>query len=634
MATSRVVGGPPSVSDTISSMNQSIGQMMSFVQNKKLLEEQTREFNVGKGLDQIDKLAQHFGGYNIMAQEMGTDLPELMKSFGLDPLQADQLSKGYAGIQLTPQQITSRTILEATNKGLNSPEFQRLMQLGGDMTAPEVRTGVTPVAGKALDIAGGFLEGFGGQDGVPAVDTQEPPPEAPPVVEPPPEDEDVPKVEKPIDEGKISLLQDAYAEALRVANLSANAPNKGEFLKQAEGIKKEIEDLGGNVLREDISKEPELTQEEKDIFSENYQLQGRVSSVESSYVSKFAREPIGGIVPTGFQDKEIPDALNGGIPVTKAEFNRIQSPSLKDSSNLRLAEDFKTAAIPDDKRNSVLNLMDGTYVPSPIEGATLLKSYEEKAIAYQAEVRKGNVPPLPAGVRRANEALYMVSKAFVDEVPLNQVPRPVQQIAMREVAKNATTQQVRDNLMENIDMIIQVSKNPAMATYFMPTAEANRLENKQLAQADARLLANKDITSTNQLMGILNFLRVTMSDGSEGSEGELLAYKAAEKVYLDIQSNTDLSAEQKAATVNGNVLAKSIEEIYGTLLGDAVGRPTGMTDVQYRSRIKAFMGKVGGFLLGTSTGVVETFTFTPMQPIQGPAVDTTAGGSILGNIVY
>ena len=621
MAGPRVGGGSPQ--DTLKTMNQSMGQLMTFIQNQKQLNEMQREFNIEKGLATFEKMAIQAGGYRPLADLMGDSLPEYFTSIGMDSDMAGKFSNVMSKIKLTPQQFTMETIKDTLLLPPDDPRYQRLFisgEFGGEMGAPDPRTGVAEVAGEALDVAGGLLEGFGpqGQAGIDTGETSETDdPEAAARAKAAAEKAEADRLaaikekERLEIEAEIAPLQRAYTTAVE----------KG-FTKEAEELKEQIGDLGGTVgkvVKPDLRSGLVKDIEGKVVPAANisgYQVYKDVSGTENRYISKFEKTLLPGIFPTGFQGGKVPDALAGGIPTTQAEFNKIQSPTRRDRANLNLVQAFKTGAIPDEDRNHIVNLMDGTYTPSPLEGATLMKNFREKSLIYDAQVKAGEVPPLPAWLRRSRAASEAVANAYVNDIPMDQISRQTRQEAAKEMVRNALTPEVRDELADRIDLIINVSKNPAMATYFMPTVEANRLENKKLAQADMRLLANKDITATNQLLGVLGFLRSMMSSSAEGNEALLLSLKGGEKAYMQVLNTTKSGSAERAQAFLDAPLAASYQQIAGTLLNEAAGRPVG-TSVKDYAGIWATWANM---IFGSSLGQVETFEYQPIPPIQEPRV--------------
>ncbi len=644
MATTNVSGGPPSVQQTLQTMNQSMGQMMTFIQNKKVLEEQTREFNVGKNLQLYENMATQAGGYAPLAKIMGKQgMADFFKNGGMDSLQANDIAEVMSQIKFTPQQITMETIKSAYEEGPESPNYQRLFlsgEFGGPLGTPDPRVeGLAGAGAKAAEIGKDLLEGFTAK-GAPAPATAQETTTTTDDIEPTAiiegtTTQDV--VALKADEAKIEVdtkakvtgLQSEYWSLMRQADESDAAGKVVgvgmDFRRRATAIQDELKSTFGetvgstSTLRKGISK----------VLGEKYNLQGRVSSSGSSYISKFAREPLGGIFPTGFQGDKIPDALNGGIPTTQAEFNKLESTTRRDEANLALAESFKNSGIPDEKRNQVLNLMDGNYTPSPQEAAQMLKNYESRMIQYNAEVRNGNVPPIPAGIRKSNEASYIVSKAFIDDVPMSSVPKEVQTAAGRNMLQNGTTPEVIDKLADDVDLIIAVSKNPALATYFMPKVEANRMKNKQLSQADMRLLANKDITSLNTALGVLNFLRSAMSRSAEGNEMTLIAYKGAEKAWLKVQSTTEPGTAERAQALVDTPIAKQFEDMTAILMGPASGTQAGNNVVQYSNFFERIWNQIPFFNIGG--GEIQTLQL--IDNIQEPeTLDLGASGSVLDEL--
>ncbi len=562
MAGVNVAGGRPTIQQTLQTMNQSTGQLLSFIQNKKVLEEQTREFNIGKNLQVFENMATQAGGYYPLAKLMGEQgMADFFKAGGMDSLQATQMASALGKIQETPEQFTMQTFKDVLELPFEDPRRQDFFnRFGGEKGTPSPAIeGLQDVGQQALGVAGDIFGAVGGQEGIDAAIPEDKNGDNGEAARLAAEEAARLKAEQEAKlaeetQDKISTLRTGYDELLKKIETSRDLIFSTDLRKRADEIKEEIEALGGSVVPiEGPLTEVEKKQELKRILKEGirttpraqgvnkgrkspFVLGGQVSSGESSYTDKFTRESLGGIFPTGFQDQETPDALNGGIPTTQAEFNKLQSTTRRDKANLALATSMRSAGIATEEQNKLLNLMDGTYTPSVIEGAEILKNYEERLISYNAEAKRGNVPPVPAGVRRSNEALYIVSKAFVDEIPIEEVPTEALRIAVKKMLDNANAPEVRDKLADDIDLIIQVSKNPALATYFMSEVESNRLENKRLSQADARLIANKDITTSNLVLGLLNYAIASAGKSQEGSAVEALAWQFGVSEYKRIQA--------------------------------------------------------------------------------------------------
>jgi len=658
MSTTNVVGGPPSVQDTIRTMNQSIGQMMSFVNNQKTIAEQKREFDIGKGLSALETMANQAGGYNVLAKQMGSALPEMLQSFGMDSLQAQGFAQGLANIKMTPGQVTMETIKSVYAGGPNTPEYQQLFlsgKFGGDTSIPGTSTGIDPVGKKAVGLLGDYLNGNNGEETEKVVEGANGGKEevAPAVVTDTGAAELAKaETERSADEAfKLSELNKERKELLDKAKLSRDAGDVTgvalDLTRRANAIEAQIEELGGTLDKSIESKngikplpkiggQGQITGLSSDKglskeADEKYNLNGNMSSFESSYTSKFARTPLPGVFPTGFYENENPDALNGGIPVTKAEFNTIQSPTLKDSSNLRLAEDFKTAAIPDDKRNSILNLMDSSYIPSTMESANLLSNYDQKINDYNVQVRSGQAPPIPVGERLRLEALHKVAEGFVNETGVKDIPENVQTLAANSLVDKALSSKSLNTLADDVNLIITASKNPSLATYFMPEAEKNRLENKKLSLETARLFANKEITQTNQVMAALNFFEAHAANQVSGNEGEVLAWETAVGEYKRIQGNENLSQEEKADRISKNIMAAAVSKVYGVMFGQLAEKPVGWTDVRYRSALEAAGYRLTHWGKG-GTGVVSTFTFLDQNEEPSKTTVTDEGTNLLNNI--
>ena len=166
----KVLGGPPSVQESLQTMNQSMGQMLTFIQNKKQLDEMKREFDLSSQaletrqrqtdtMEVVKSIAKRYKGGNLMAKDMGDDLTKLLVSGGFDPLLASNITNAFANTPADLEQQMYTTINAVIARPNDDPLKQEFIaNFGGDTSAPDVRTGVYGIATKARGIVDTSLD--------------------------------------------------------------------------------------------------------------------------------------------------------------------------------------------------------------------------------------------------------------------------------------------------------------------------------------------------------------------------------------------------------------------------------------------------------------------------------------------
>ena len=133
---------------------------------------------------------------------------------------------------------------------------------------------------------------------------------------------------------------------------------------------------------------------------------------------------------------------------------------------------------------------------------------------------------------------------------MSQVPRQAQLDATKVLLENANNSETRSQLAQDADLLIKISKNPALATYFMPEVEKNRQQNRQLDLEETRLIANKQITELQTVQTLMNYAIALGAKAQETDPMSEIVWQTSQRLYMAIQLDDKLSDKEKAGLVN------------------------------------------------------------------------------------
>ena len=533
MAGTNVIQKDNSTLQTIQTMNQSIGQMMSFITNKKQLDEMQREFDATQSAEISkekklttmkiwEKMADRSGGYNILAQDMGSDLTEFLTIGGFDKTMANSMVKATASIDVQDNQWFAQTMKAARLGGEDSPEWQKMSTyLGGDTSGVNMNTGVEGPAKKALGLAGNAVDAFSSM-GVSGNET------TPVEGEPDLETEEVPaKIEeekKTFNTEETTELPEEIQEKAKArveeTQASSTSPDTTSSVvqnAQEDIISQEPRKTLRDIIRAD---NPDAFPIESEVTGNKFILNKRIEGTNTIYTDKMGKVQLPEYSPE-VNERENMDNFGKSFPTTKEEFESIPKPTRRDKANYNLITEVKRiAGNTSDKITSVMNIMNSGEQESKDIQMQGLMEFQNKAREQGRRAQAGLAPPLPISKQREDKAQFSLASAIVNGTGINNIPPQDTALALRATYKNATTGQIRNNLMENVDMLIEVSKNPALATYYMPTIEQNRLKNKELSLNESKIVGSKQITMTNQLLGVMSYFKsaIASTDPTTGSE--------------------------------------------------------------------------------------------------------------------